>query len=55
MNEKIINYLEKYKLFGFKQRVVLRVSLFGLKIENIPNAPPELKKQLLHSKDRNIP
>ena len=53
--DEINNYLEKYKLFGFQQRVVLRLSLFGHKIENIPNAPPKLKEQLLHSKDRNIP
>jgi len=32
----------------------LRLCLFGHKIENIPNAPPKLKEQLLHTKDRNI-
>ena len=53
--DEINNYLENYKLFGFQQRVVLRLSLFGHKIENIPNASPKLKEQLLHSKDRNIP
>jgi hypothetical protein len=55
MPDEISNYLEKYKLFGFQQRVALRLSLFGHKIENIPNAPPKLKEQLLHCKDRNIP
>ena len=54
MNE-INNALEKYHLFGFQHRVVLRLSLFGHKIENIPNAPLRLKEQILQSKDRNIP
>jgi hypothetical protein len=53
--DEINNCLVKYKLFRFQQRVVLRVSLFGQKIENIPNAPPKSKEQLLHSKDRSIP
>jgi hypothetical protein len=53
--DEINNYLEKYKLFGFQQRVVLRLSLFGHKIENIPNAPPKLKEHILQSKARNIP
>jgi hypothetical protein len=53
--DEINNYLEKYMLFGFQQRVVLRLSLFGHKIENIHNAPLKLKDQLLHSKDRNKP
>jgi hypothetical protein len=52
--DEINNYLEKYKFFGFQQRVVLRLSLFGRKIEKIPNAPPKLKEQLLHIKDKNI-
>ena len=53
--DEINNSLEKYHLFGFQHRLVLRLSLFGHKIENISNAPPRLKEQLLHSKDRNIP
>ena len=53
--DEINNSLEKYHLFGFQHRVVLRLSLFGHKIENIPNAPPKLKELLLHTKDRNIP
>jgi hypothetical protein len=42
--DEINNNLEKYKLFGLQQRVVLRLSLFGHKKENIPNAPPKLKE-----------
>jgi hypothetical protein len=53
--DEINTYLEKYKLFGFQQRVVLRLRLFGHEIENNPNAPPKLKEKLLHSKDSNIP
>ena len=34
--------------------MAFRLSLFGHKIENTPNAPSKLKQQLLHSKDRNI-
>jgi hypothetical protein len=52
--DEINNYLEKYKLFGFQQRVVF-VSLFGHNKENIPNAQPKSKEQLLQSKDGNIP
>jgi hypothetical protein len=50
--DEINNYLEKYNLFGYQHRKVLRLSLLGHKIENIPNAPPLLKEQLLYS---NIP
>ena len=46
--------LEKYHLFGFQHRVVLRLCLFGHKIENVPSAPPKLKEQLLYSTNRNI-
>ena len=53
--DEINNGLEKYHLFDLQHKVVLRLSLFGHKIENIPNAPPRLKEQFLHSKDRNIP
>jgi hypothetical protein len=42
--DEINNYLENYKLFGSQQRVVLRLSLFGNEIENIPNAPQKLKE-----------
>ena len=51
--DEINSFLEEYKLFGYQHRVVL--SLFGHTIENIPNAPPLLKEQLLYSKERNIP
>jgi exonuclease III len=53
--DEINSFLEEYKLFGYQHRVVLCLSLFGHKIENIPNAPPLLKEQLLYSKERNIP
>ena len=53
--DEINNNLVNYKLFRFQRRVVLRVSLFGHKIENIPNASPRSKLQLLHSKDEIYP
>ena len=34
--------------------MALRLCLFGHKIENVHNAPPKLKEQLLYSKNRNI-
>ena len=46
--------LEKYHLFGFQHRVVLRLCLFGHKIEHVPSAPPKLKEQLLYSTNRII-
>jgi hypothetical protein len=51
-NEQVNNFLKNYGLFSFQSRCLVRLALFSFKIVNNSNSPPNLKKQIIQTKNK---